>query len=353
MVIFGAGRFLCGALLRPSSEHRLLEGSLEARNAYLEQVWPYVDAHVNKTVPRHSRLLRPLVLVEDPSKPFQLSDKGTIKKKATLDLYHDQIEHAYKVVEEGEATSLPETQSVTTTLADVPSIIAFVRGLVTESIGREIGDDDDFFNFGLDSLLAVKLRFSIISTFKDAEVATSIPRNVIYVYPNTNALSHYIWSIVNKAHMGEGSEKWSSAYSDEEAVSRAIDGAVAKLTTSFASRSHRASQEQTHDEGEVYVVTGTTGSLGSGFLSVLLEQPISVIRKVYLLNRTNSKATTMQRHKDSFLERGFDFSALEAAIETKRAVVVDIDVTQGRLGISDDLYSEVSDISDIYLDAEG
>ena len=352
MVIFGAGRFLCGALLRPSSEHRLHEGSPEVRNAYLEQVWAYVDAQVNKTVPRHSRLLRPLVLVEDPSKPFQLSDKGTIKKKATLDLYHDQIEHAYKVVEEGEPTSLPTTQSMATTLVDVPSITAFVRGLVTDSIGREIGDDDDFFNFGLDSLLAVKLRFSIISAFKDAEITTNIPRNVIYVYPNSNALSHYIWSIVNKSHQGEGNEKCSSAYSDNQAVARAIDEAVAKLTATFPSHSHRPSQEQNHDEGEIYVVTGTTGSLGSGFLSVLLEQPTSVIRKVYLLNRTSSKATTIQRHKDSFLERGFDFSALETAIETGRAVLVDIDVTQERLGISVDLYSKVSNTSDIIIGSE-
>ena len=77
-----------------------------------------------------------------------------------------------------------------------------------------------------------------------------------------------------------------------------------------------------------------------------------MIRKVYLLNRTSSKATTIQRHKDSFLERGFDFSALETAIETGRAVFVDIDVTQERLGISDDLYFKVSHTSDIIIGSE-
>ncbi|KAI0087641.1 male sterility protein-domain-containing protein [Irpex rosettiformis] len=340
VVIFGAGRFLCGALLRPSSEYRTSCDSHESRNAYLEQVWSYVDIHVSNTVPRHSRLLRPLVLVEESSKPFQLSDKGTIKKKATLDLYHEQIEHAYKIIEEGEPTLVHSTQS-TTAFADIPSILAFLRRLVSETIGHEIGDADDFFNFGLDSLLAVKLRFAIISALKDAGASVDVPRNAIYAYPTTTALSTYLWSIVSKSHTSENGTAWSPLYKDETAMTRMIDEAVDTLTVSFPHRPDLLSQEQSKGDGEVYVVTGTTGSLGSVFLSDLLEQPIFVVKRVYLLNRASGKATVMQRHETSFYERGLDFSAFEAAVNAGRAVLVDIDVTLERLGIQAEVYSQM------------
>ncbi|KAI0085563.1 male sterility protein-domain-containing protein [Irpex rosettiformis] len=340
VVIFGAGRFLCGALLRPSSEYKISEDSHETRNAYLERVWSYVDTHVNNTVPRHSRLLRPLVLVEEPSKPFQLSDKGTIKKKATLDLYHEQIEQAYTIIEEGEPTSAHSTRP-TTAFPDIPSIASLLRRLVSKTIGREIGDNDDFFNFGLDSLLAVKLRFSIISAFKDAGVTIDMPRNVIYAHPTITTVSHYLWSILDKSYQSGSNDTWCSSYSDEIAVTRMIDKVVATLTASFPQRPTLLSQEHSRGKGEVYVVTGTTGSLGSAFLSDLLEQPISVVKKVYLLNRASGKATMMQRHETSFLERELDFSAFEAAVNAGRAVLVDIDVTQERLGINTEVYSQM------------
>ncbi|KAI0687615.1 hypothetical protein BC835DRAFT_1419809 [Cytidiella melzeri] len=341
VVVFGAGRFLCGALLRPSAGHRFPAGDENAKKTYLAKVWSYIDTHVNKTVPRHSRLLQPLVLVEDPSVPFQYSDKGTIKKKATLDLYQEQVEQAYKTVEEGEPPSTNAAQAMNLILSNVAAVTDSVRKLVYECLGQHIDDEADFFNAGLDSLLAVRLRFAIISMLKHAKVCEEVPRNIIYTHPNTATLARYLSSLIDKSDQPEDNKDvaWSSSYRDEVSTATMVNEVVAMLTSSFPARPPTANRDQ---QGEVYVLTGSTGSLGSVFLSHLLEQPAEQVKKVYALNRASSRGTILQRHQTSFVQKGLDYMGLETAIDNGRAILIETDVTKKRLGIDADLYAEIS-----------
>ncbi|KAI0687623.1 hypothetical protein BC835DRAFT_1419815 [Cytidiella melzeri] len=338
-VIFGSGRFLCGALLRPSAEHRFSVGDEQAKAAYLEQVWSFIETVVNNTVPRHSRLLRPLVLVEDPSKPFQFSDKSTIKNKATLDLYLEEINQAYRTVEEGEPSSIDISHSTSPAFTGIVAVTELVRTLVSETLGRDVGDEDDFFNSGLDSLLAVRLRFAVISALKDSEVSEEVPRNVIYTHPSTASLARYLWSLIDRSRQVDMNTSSVQPWLDEASIANMVDETVSRLTASFPDRPLTSFSNQ---GGDVYVVTGTTGSLGSAFLSVLLQQPIDTVKKVYMLNRTSNKATMMQRHRKSFVEKGLDFAGLEAAITSGRAVLVETDVTKEKIGISAEVYAEMA-----------
>lgn len=79
----------------------------------------------------------------------------------------------------------------------------------------------------------------------------------------------------------------------------------------------------------------------SNILSVLLRQPVDEVKKIYLLNRPNAQSTMAQRHAESFAERGLDFHALQAAVETGRVVYLEMDVKKERLGIDDGTYSKV------------
>ena len=329
-VIFGNGKFLCGVLVKPPAEYPLDANDEAARNEYLAKVWSYIDSHVNHVVPRHSRILRPLVLMEHPSKPFQLTDKRTVKKKATLELYREEIEQAYQIVEQGELGSIGIEAPA---FSDIESITSFVRALVSRSLGRDIGDDDDFFNSGLDSLLSVKLRFSIISALKaNDRPPVNIPRNVVYTHSTTSRLARYLWSVTNVEH-----DK-----ADEQAEDDArslVDEVVNQLTSNFPERPSVLEAPTTG--GDVYILTGTTGSLGSAFVSTLLHQPAHVVKKVYLLNRASSKASILERHRSSFMERGLDFSILETSVASGRAVAIEMDVSAERLGIDADTYAEV------------
>ncbi|KAI0341272.1 acetyl-CoA synthetase-like protein [Trametopsis cervina] len=339
-VIFGAGRFLCGALVRPSAEYKLRPNDKESKEAYLAKLRAYTDAHINTVVPRHSRLLHPLVLVEDPSKPFLFSDKGTVKMKAALDLYHDEIEAAYKAIEDGTGTA-QSNAAASLDFTNTAAVTEFIRSLLVDALGRDISDEDDFFNSGLDSLLAVNVRFAIVTALKDAQVIVELPRNVIYANPTTASLVHYLQSLVSASNSDITDATWSALYRDEVSATAMVDEAIARFSTGFAKRTSPPANGIDIAGGDVYAVTGTTGSLGSTFLSALLSLPVDKVKRVYMLNRT-TKVPVEQRHKASFVKKNLDYSVVEKAVKDGRAVFLDTDVTKEKLGIDSETYNKMA-----------
>lgn len=92
VVIFGTGRPQNGILISPSPEYTL------NKDEFFEAIWPHVE-YMNQIVPSHSRVIKELVLIEEPSLPFATTDKGTVREKITLELYRDRIEMAYNDLE--------------------------------------------------------------------------------------------------------------------------------------------------------------------------------------------------------------------------------------------------------------
>jgi FlaA1/EpsC-like NDP-sugar epimerase len=54
-------------------------------------------------------------------------------------------------------------------------------------------------------------------------------------------------------------------------------------------------------DGEVVLLTGSTGSLGSQLLAALLVD--EKVKKVYVLNRPSAQKTLVVRHEDTFRDR--------------------------------------------------
>ena len=92
VVVFGAGRSRNGVLISPAAP-------IANATDYLNEIWPTVE-HMNTMVPNHSRVVKELVLVEDPQIPFATTDKGTVKETITLGLYANVIDKAYEGLEE-------------------------------------------------------------------------------------------------------------------------------------------------------------------------------------------------------------------------------------------------------------
>ncbi|KZT33340.1 acetyl-CoA synthetase-like protein [Sistotremastrum suecicum HHB10207 ss-3] len=97
VIIFGQGRSQNGILVDPAP------GTQDPRS-FIDDIWPTIVA-MNKEVPLHSCLIRELVLVASPNRPFSLTDKGTVRVKTTLSLYEQDIESAYLDMENGESSS--------------------------------------------------------------------------------------------------------------------------------------------------------------------------------------------------------------------------------------------------------
>ena len=322
-IIFGAGRFVNGAVIEPPAG--LLKDSSDAAvEKYLDTIWPHIEGHVNKIVPQHSRLLRGMVLVARPDRPFLVSDKGTVKTKASLALYSDDIDRAYEALERGvsmSSSSLPSLALVDGIPApeDEAKVLAFIRALICDTIGRSIGPTDDFFRHGLDSLGATRVRTSLAAALRHASVPAVLPRNAVYAHPTCEALARYLCNFVCAAEQPEAA-KGQSAKADVPAAE--IERLVTKYTKNLPR--HRGGRPRT-DDGEVYVVTGTTGSLGAAFVAHLLAQ--ENVKRVYLLNRGHATRSMSSRQEASFRDKGLDCAALHQAVAERRVKFVKIDVS--------------------------
>jgi len=90
--------------------------------------------------------------------------------------------------------------------------------------------------------------------------------------------------------------------------------------------------------GNVYLLTGTTGGLGSNVLAQLLQAPD--VKRVYAFNRPSNSSTSQERQLSAFKKRGLDTSVLSSG----KVVYVEGDLSASGFALDDILYGEVSRI---------
>jgi hypothetical protein len=105
------------------------------------QIQPTID-HANKTLPKHSVLVPELIVVATPDRPLATTDKGTVKKKETLDRFEQDIESAYEAVEEGGEWAFEGS------VTEMDDVKKFVRSAVKSVLGAEVPDEGDVFEHG-------------------------------------------------------------------------------------------------------------------------------------------------------------------------------------------------------------
>jgi long-subunit acyl-CoA synthetase (AMP-forming) len=83
-IIFGRGRDLIGVLIEPITY-------TQDTNAFIHAIWPTVEAATSNS-PEFSRIFKHMILVVRQDKPVLRADKGTLKKKATIAAYNQEID---------------------------------------------------------------------------------------------------------------------------------------------------------------------------------------------------------------------------------------------------------------------
>lgn len=86
-----------------------------------------------------------MIIVTTPSKPFQYTPKGTPRRSANLAEYADEISAVYTATETAAQPSRAPPPSWE--LADT---VAYVRDVVNATLKHPIGDEEDFFQHGMD-----------------------------------------------------------------------------------------------------------------------------------------------------------------------------------------------------------
>ncbi|KAK7050236.1 acetyl-CoA synthetase-like protein [Favolaschia claudopus] len=315
-VMFGRSQFHAGVLLfptepfDPADDKRVIE--------FRREIWPTI-VEANRYAPQHSRIFKEMILIADPSRPVELTAKGTLRRQTVLDLYKEEIHAVYEAVAQSSQIHLDAPQEF-----DSQSSLEFVRRVVAEVMLDLPGDDDDLFQQGCDSLQATWIRNSLLHALRCSQRVDMkiVPSNFVYTYPTLRLLADLLTRLTSGA---------ASTSQDITRRTEAMRAMVRKYSEGFSER--QASEKATKDE--IVLVTGTTGALGSHILAQLLCLP--KVSKVYAVNRRSTSDDLRKRHESSFSANGLDLNLLASP----KLVLLEAELNQPKFGLSSEEYNSL------------
>jgi thioester reductase-like protein len=285
------------------SSHPLLDGALIIGNghpqaslilepkddpsdpdALIEEIWETVEK-ANAEAPGHGRITRKMILVGSKDTAFDRSPKGTVVRKSTGEKYDQLVAKLY------EAGISNNSQHISlASVDDAASIKRFVKAVVASAFhGGSPGDEDDFFELGLDSLQTTEiislLKGGIASGGRGHD-ASWITAKFIYDHPSITSLTEGLRSRFTKAD-----DDSSANISVAEQRQSNMESMVRKYTKFLPNLKTPQVEAQS---GYHVLLTGSTGSLGTQLLVALASNPS--ISHITCLDRS---ADAHQRIKQS------------------------------------------------------
>lgn len=128
---------------------------------------------------------------------------------------------------------------------------------------------------------------------------------------------------------------------DLVARGKELQALVNKYTESFPARFAPSQSEHPLHPGDVYLLTGSTGGLGSNMLAQLLQAP--AVTRIYAFNRPSKSTTSQARQISAFRQRGLNPSLLLS----EKLVYVEGDLGAPAFALGDRLYGEVSEVTQV------
>ncbi|KAF4573087.1 putative NRPS-like protein biosynthetic cluster [Pleurotus pulmonarius] len=327
-IVFGSGRAHNGVLIVPTTEASFDPRDAEKLVQFRDDIWPSVEV-ANSVNPTHSRIWKEMLLVVSPDTALPRTDKGSLKRKLVLELYKDQIDELYAAVEDAASAKSPPLPGILT----AHTFTTYFTRLVNEAMNKAVQPTEDVFELGMDSLKAIFVRNSLLSSLKKDDrtknVVGNVPQNFVFSNTTIEQMANALALLLETGHLEETGQE------SAEEHARMVNEMVAKYTRDFPT--HEGLDGQDTDT-EVVVLTGSTGSLGTYLLNSLLAQS-SVIR-VYALNRKGSPWSE-QRQEKAFAERQLNSEGLRNEVRTGRLEFHDVELNQPGFGLPDGIYNTI------------
>ncbi|KAH6867180.1 hypothetical protein B0T10DRAFT_53432 [Thelonectria olida] len=189
-LMIGSGKPQAGLLIE-------LKDPSARNNELFDSIWATVE-RANHSGLQKSRLQRQYIAFAEPDKPFIRTDKRTIKRRATLDLYADFIERFYNTRDGDGDGDGEELEAFTVNASSIETIANSIRDIFCSVLPdlRDASPDEDVFNLGLDSLLVFRI-VNIIRAATGLEEQLA-PRH-LYANPTINKFSAQLASILEEA----------------------------------------------------------------------------------------------------------------------------------------------------------
>jgi hypothetical protein len=177
---------------------------------------------------------------------------------------------------------------------------------------------------GTRSLQATWIRNAVARGLRQAGARRALPGDFVYANPSITSMAAFcVAPVVGDQH-------------DLEAKRTAMLELVDKYTASFPAHTPALGAEA-GSMGEVVLVTGTTGQLGSALLAELISS--AAVSKVYALNRASANAdeSLATRQTRAFEQRGLDTSLLES----DKVELLICDMTKPDMGLGPEVMEKV------------
>ncbi|KIX06266.1 uncharacterized protein Z518_04241 [Rhinocladiella mackenziei CBS 650.93] len=246
------------------------------RTKLLEELWPLIEKS-NSLVAGQGRIHRGKVICALPEKPFTRTSKGTIVRKLTEEAYKDEIEELYSGRSSQERIVCVSLKPSLKPVYELSTIVDFLRNILAASFaaGATIGEDEDFFAYGLDSVQTLE----IVSHLK-RNLETQTSRSMAWISPRSIFRHSSIADLARllKAFLDEGTVPEEDS---DLARAREVDEIVAKYVKTLPKKP--ASQTAQSSKMSAVALIGSTGYLGSHVVANLLKN--SDVSRVYCLNR--------------------------------------------------------------------
>ncbi|KAI2467247.1 L-aminoadipate-semialdehyde dehydrogenase [Annulohypoxylon bovei var. microspora] len=296
-LIFGVGKAFPGLLIFPSEKARELK-----KEDLLNTLRPVIETG-NEAAEKFGQISIDMVEILPCGTPYPRTDKGTIIRAAAYRDFEQAIEAAYTRFE-----TYDDSRDGVRKVLSQPELVAYLLDLFTHAIGvKGLTAETDFFECGTDSLQAVTARAKII---REIDIGDNVlSNNVCFEYPSPRQLASHLHSLRTGEELPD---------TDEIALMSDLIEKYSDFPQFVAGGKQ--------PNGEVILLTGTTGSLGAHILSQVVSLP--GVEKVYCLVRAKTPEDAHSRVVWSLESRDL-FS--EAVME--KVVCLPGDFSQGSLGL--------------------
>jgi thioester reductase-like protein len=318
----GEHRFL-PSLLIELADGNAVHNERESREI-IERLWDIIS-EANLQAPRFSRVLKSLVYILGPMESFNRSPKGSIQRQVTVRTLASRIDALYAAAAEEDI--LTDGLEVAD-LSAFDSIKHLANKLYHQILGfdddKVLGDDDDVFELGMDSLQAAVAVLKLKAVFRAKDFRTvgdRISPHFLYSSPSSSKLARSIQNLIKN----EVDSHTDRRVYMQELIDKYSAGLDVKLLPKKARR-----------DNLTVVLTGSTGSLGSYLLQSLINSPR--VSKIICLNRSRD---AQKRQTAGNKSRGLPIP-WESEDDTEKTVEFLIaDLSSPDLGLGEAIYSKL------------
>ncbi|KAL4804550.1 NRPS-like enzyme [Aspergillus unguis] len=322
-LVIGQRRFQTCLLIEPSLD--LAKDAIDEAS-FIASIWPLVQA-ANQTLPEYGQVMKHMIRLASPDKPFQLTPKGTTQRHAVNLAYAKEIDAIYAAQDEQQVqVKLPAG-------TDYESLRGYLQTIVASLTGQSqvLKDSDDLYALGLDSMRVIQLSKMLGSSVKAHNGELDIKRlnsQELYAHPTLEQLTYLLQEVLQEK----------TASTPVMSRTERIAELIRKYTEDLPVRALGA---RDLPERSTVILSGSTGSLGTYLLYGLLSN--AQVAKVYCLNRT---ADAGDRQSAGFEQKGLDTSLLA---DKSKVEFLHASFGERHFGLKDSVYRTLLDSVDMVI----